>query len=217
MRLLFTFLLFLTLRIPATEMLVTLCENAYSGNFDRVWVSVNVSKPSVLEQRDARSSGRVMLRNSDTGEETGLWLEIRAPEPGKEMVSLRTDEQVQETLFANIKAPWFEASVLPLRETFSIKQDSGTWHIVIGGAGIGEEISVEWIFARDGENKREVTLTGPDGKIILKESIDNRGGHHVKGRPWRGGEDIHFRITPTGRSWTCLPNAIRIVRSETSE
>jgi len=195
------------------EMLITFSSRAYAGGFDQVWQSVRPVMDQTGNLMDARQVV-VELLDSDSGKKTGLTLRLIPPQKNKEIVSFQDGSQNQERLFKRNRFSWFDPKVEAQRETFSLHPDSGAWELELSGLNREDSLQIDWVFVRHKDGERLLTLTGPEGKVILKKANtgeDGRGIYHTSG-PHRGTEKIRFRLEPAGKGWPCLPNSIRIVR-----
>ncbi len=201
--------------LPAEEMLLAFSSHAYSGNAETVWQSLMPVQSMGKQMMDAVPL-EIPLLDSDSGQPTGLRLKVTPPEEKQEIVSYQSHTENAERLFRKNPFNWFDPSLAPLRQSFSLNPESGAWTFEILGAGEGESLSVEWVFVRFKDGPRLITLTGPDGQDILnKADVGQSGsGQYVQSGPFPGGQPLRFTLQPSGKGWACLPNAIRLLRKD---
>jgi len=199
--------------VSADEMLIVFSSQAYAGGFEQVWQSVMPVKKIGTDKLDARQV-ELALVDADNGQKTGLTLKIMPPRNPPSVVTLQDAEVNTVALFQANPFKWFNPEIAPLRESFSMDPDGGSWLVEITGLNAEETVSIEWVFMRHKEGKRLLTMTGPNGtKLLDRTNVGSDAkGVYLRSGPFSGKIPLRFTLTSTGELWPCLPNALRIVR-----
>ncbi len=119
---------------------------------------------------------------------------------------------ISEGMFSGDPPGWFRKEEALQRQVFTVQNGSAPWTFTFAGLSEGDKVYIDFVFARDKTGDRAMTVSAlTPGDILNDAQVDLDGGPQYPSSPeLTGSSSYTVTLTPSGSSWGCLPNAMRI-------
>jgi len=189
-------------------------ESTFTTDGTNTWQSIDLSSSTgggnagnlnVVEQ--------MTLTDIQNDASKGLTFSVSPNPSAANQVGNQDAVQVLASHFSENPFTWFDPGSADQRSTHSIGHNSGEYVFTFAGFETDDVVQVEFVFGRAKPGDRAVTVTRvAAGDVANDVQVGVDGGPaYPTAHNLTGFASYTFRITSTGSTWGCLPNAMRIV------
>jgi len=198
--------------VPDQQYFLNFSELAYTSDGTHTWQTFDLNTGTGDAAASGPSSISSVLVDSQGNSSAGVTLSVTTSGVGGTDVAYLSTSKLTNVDFTGNPYPWYDASVAAQRETYSIKNGSGTWTYTFSGFDPADTVDLEFVLARGKTGDRATTISyQTTGDVLNDAQVDEDGGpQYPTLTGLTGASSYTVTIDPSGSGWGCLPNAIRI-------